>query len=77
MLKNCALSVREMLESAVVELKEKGYTDANDANALGSRATDGKQGNSSNKNTDSSDNIWITVVLLLEMNYLVRLGMRN
>ena len=45
-LKNCALSVREMLESAVGELIEKGYTDANDANALGSRATDGKQGNS-------------------------------
>ena len=57
MLKNCALSVREMLESAVVELMEKGYTDANDANALGSRATDGKQANSSNKNTESSDYI--------------------
>lgn len=42
--KNCALSVREMLESAVVELKEKGYTDANDANALGSRATDVLEG---------------------------------
>jgi len=41
-LKNCALSVREMLESAVGELMDKGYTDANDANALGSRATDGK-----------------------------------
>ena len=55
MLKNCALSVREMLQSAVEELREKGYTDANDANALGSRATDGKLGNSSNKNTESSD----------------------
>ena len=31
-----------MLESAVGELMDKGYTDANDANALGSRATDGK-----------------------------------
>lgn len=41
--KNCALSVREMLESAMDELIEKGYTDANDANALGSRATDGKR----------------------------------
>ena len=41
-LKNCALSVREMLESTVEELKDKGYTDANDANAQGSRATDGK-----------------------------------
>lgn len=41
--KNCALSVREMLESATEDLLEKGYTDANDANALGSRATDGKR----------------------------------
>ena len=31
-----------MLESAMNELIEKGFTDANDANALGSRATDGK-----------------------------------
>ncbi|XP_078358799.1 uncharacterized protein LOC144643419 [Oculina patagonica] len=42
--KNCALSVREMLESATEELLEKGYTDANDANALGSRATDVLEG---------------------------------
>lgn len=39
----CALSVREMLDSATKELIEKGFTDANDANALGSRATDGKK----------------------------------
>lgn len=39
----CALSVREMLDSATKELVEKGFTDANDANALGSRATDGKK----------------------------------
>jgi len=57
-----------MLQSAVEELMEKGYTDANDANALGSRATDGKLGNSSNKNTESSDYIWIT-----EVNYLMQL----
>lgn len=31
-----------MLDSAMKELIDKGYTDANDANALGSRATDGK-----------------------------------
>jgi len=31
-----------MLDSAIKELVEKGFTDANDANALGSRATDGK-----------------------------------
>lgn len=42
--KNCALSVREMLDSATKELIEKGSTDANDANALGSRATDVLQG---------------------------------
>jgi len=42
--KNCALSVREMLDSAIKELVEKGFTDANDANALGSRATDVLQG---------------------------------
>lgn len=42
--KNCALSVREMLDSAMKELIDKGYTDANDANALGSRATDVLEG---------------------------------
>ena len=40
MFQNCALSV---LDSATKELIEKGSTDANDANALGSRATDGKK----------------------------------
>lgn len=42
--KKCALSVREMLDSATKELIEKGFTDANDANAVGSRATDVLQG---------------------------------
>ena len=32
-----------MLDSATKELIEKGFTDANDANALGSRATDGEK----------------------------------
>ena len=32
-----------MLDSAMKELVDKGYTDANDANALGSRSTDGKR----------------------------------
>ena len=32
-----------MLESAIKQLIEKGSTDANDANALGTRATDGKR----------------------------------
>lgn len=42
--KRCALSVREMLDSATKDLLEKGFTDANDANALGTRATDVLQG---------------------------------
>lgn len=32
-----------MLDSATKDLLEKGFTDANDANALGTRATDGKK----------------------------------
>ena len=43
MFQRCALSVREMLDSTTKDLIEKGFTDANDANALGTRATDGKK----------------------------------
>ncbi|XP_048584548.1 uncharacterized protein LOC116617229 [Nematostella vectensis] len=42
--KNCALSVREMLDGIMSDLKNKGFSDANDADALGTRATDVMQG---------------------------------
>ena len=39
---NCALSVREMLEGAKGDLKKKGFTEANEANAQGLRPSDGR-----------------------------------
>lgn len=41
-LKNCVLSVREMLDFVMKELIDKGYIDVNDVNVLGFRVIDGK-----------------------------------